>query len=156
MRILRLYSILKAQYANLGCAANRYTHFSSFLSPNLIKCFSLFANASVTLSLVSTKNVKIDSHSLQTLPENGMLTGVNTFELSDYQKRENVINNPHLLDWLFTERTEAFVKYWLKNTLGATWHWFRYEYAVQRGTIHCHGVAKLKVTQIFVPFLKKH
>ena len=73
-----------------------------------------------------------------------MLTGVNTFELSDYQKRENVINNPHLLDWLFTERTEAFVKYWLKNTLGATWHWFRYEYAVQRGTIHCHGVAKLK------------
>ena len=36
------------------------------------------------------------------------------------------------------------MKYWLKKTLGATWYWFRYEYAVQRGSIHCHGVAKLK------------
>ena len=25
-----------------------------------------------------------------------------------------------------------------------TWSWFRYEYAVQCGSIHCHGVAKLK------------
>lgn len=68
----------------------------------------------------------------------------NTAELSDSQRRENVVNNPHLLDWFFTERTEQFVKHWLKNTLGATWHWFRYEYAVQRGSIHCHGIAKLK------------
>ena len=68
----------------------------------------------------------------------------NANELSDAQRRENVINNPHLLDWFFTERTEQFVKHWLKNTLGATWHWFRYEYAVQRGSIHCHGVAKLE------------
>ena len=36
------------------------------------------------------------------------------------------------------------MKYWLKKTLGATWYWFKYEYAVQRGSIHCHGVAKLK------------
>lgn len=65
-------------------------------------------------------------------------------ELTDSQRRENVINNPHLLDWFFTERVEKFVKHWLKNTLGSTWHWFRYEFAVQRGSIHCHGVAKLK------------
>ena len=26
----------------------------------------------------------------------------------------------------------------------ATWYWFRYEYTIQRGSIHCHGVAKLK------------
>lgn len=65
----------------------------------------------------------------------------NTAELSDSQRRENVVNNPHLLDCFFTERTEQFVKHWLKNTLGATWHWFRYEYAVQRGSIHCHGIA---------------
>lgn len=68
----------------------------------------------------------------------------NKRELSDSERRENVINNPHLLDWLFTERTEKFVKYWLYESLGATWHWSRYEYAVQRGSIHCHGVAKLK------------
>ena len=65
-------------------------------------------------------------------------------ETSDSERRANVINNPHLLDWFFTERTEQFVNYWLKKTLGATWYWFRYEYAVQRGSIHCHGVAKLQ------------
>lgn len=36
-------------------------------------------------------------------------------KLSDTQRRENVINNHHLLDWLFTKHTEAFVKYWLKK-----------------------------------------
>ena len=65
-------------------------------------------------------------------------------ETSDSERRANVINNPHLLDWFFTERTEQFVNYWLKKTLGATWYWFRYEYAVQCGSIHCHGVAKLQ------------
>ena len=67
-----------------------------------------------------------------------------TNQLTDCQRRQNVISNPRLLDWLLTERTEKFVKYWLKESLGATWHWFRYEYAVQRGSIHCHGEAKLK------------
>ena len=56
--------------------------------------------------------------------------------------KDNVINSPHLLNWLFTERTERFVKYWLKNTLGATRHWFRYEYDCS-GSIHWNGVAKL-------------
>jgi hypothetical protein len=31
----------------------------------------------------------------------------------------------------------------LYDTLGAKWHWFRYEYQ-GRGSIHCHGTAKLK------------
>ena len=57
--------------------------------------------------------------------------------------RDNVIQNPHVLIWLFTKRTESFVKWWLYKTLKATWHWYRYEFAVQRGSIHCHGVAKL-------------
>ena len=55
----------------------------------------------------------------------------------------NVINNPHILDWLFTERTEQFVKWWLYKSLGAKWHWFRYELALQQGSIHCHGLAEL-------------
>lgn len=46
----------------------------------------------------------------------------NSNELTDSQRRDNVINYPHLIDWFFTERTEQFVKHWLKNTLGATWH----------------------------------
>ena len=57
--------------------------------------------------------------------------------------KSNVTHNQHIFDWFFTERTESFVKHWLYNTLGAKWHWFRYEFAVQRGSIHCHGLAKL-------------
>ena len=53
---------------------------------------------------------------------------------------QNVTNNPHVLDWLFTERTEKFFQ-WLYKTLGAKQHRFRYEFAVQQGSIHCHGLA---------------
>lgn len=44
----------------------------------------------------------------------------------------------------FTERTDRFVKFWLNKSLQASWYWYRYEYAVQRRSIHCHGVAKLQ------------
>ncbi|CAH3026630.1 unnamed protein product [Porites evermanni] len=45
---------------------------------------------------------------------------------------------------LVKKETDRFVKDWLKDSLQASWHWYRYEYGVQRGSIHCHGVAKLK------------
>lgn len=57
--------------------------------------------------------------------------------------RDNVVSYPHLLDWFFTQRVESFVKHWLYDILGATWHWYRYEFTVLRGAIHCHGLAKL-------------
>ena len=57
---------------------------------------------------------------------------------------QNVINNPHITDWFFTQRLEHFIKqYGLYNSLDAEWHWYRFEYQA-RGSIHCHGVAKLK------------
>ena len=28
--------------------------------------------------------------------------------------------------------------------LGAKWHWYRYQFSVLRGAIHCHGLAKLQ------------
>lgn len=56
--------------------------------------------------------------------------------------RKVVRENPHLVDWYFTERTAVFVKSWLYDYLGASWHWYRFEYA-SRGSIHCHGLAKL-------------
>ena len=59
------------------------------------------------------------------------------------QRRHNVINNPHITDWFFTQRLENFIKHWLYNSLDADWHWYRFEYQA-RGSIHCHGVAKLK------------
>ena len=46
--------------------------------------------------------------------------------------------------FFFTERTDWFVKFWLKKSLQASWYWCRYEYAVQGGSIHCHGDAKLQ------------
>ena len=65
--------------------------------------------------------------------------------LSDNETlRESIINNPHLLDWFFTVRVEKFVKHWLYKQMGAQWHWYRFEFAVMRGSIHCHGLAKLK------------
>ena len=57
-------------------------------------------------------------------------------------RRQNVINNPHIVDWYFSQRLESFIKHWLYDTLDAKWHWFRFEYQ-GRGSIHCHGTAKL-------------
>ena len=74
-------------------------------------------------------------------PEFHALFGEVDHNISNY--RENVVKNPHILDWFFTERTEAFVKHWLYNILDAKWHWYRYEFSVLRGGIHCHGLAKL-------------
>lgn len=57
-------------------------------------------------------------------------------------RRNNVINNSHIVDWFFTERLKKFIKHWLYDSLDAKWHWYRFEYQ-SRGSIHCHGVAKL-------------
>ena len=64
-------------------------------------------------------------------------------DLTPQDRRKHVIDNPHLADWFFAKRLESFVKHWLYNCLGAEWHWYRYEFQA-RGSIHCHGVAKLK------------
>ena len=34
-------------------------------------------------------------------------------------RRENVINNPHITDWFFTQRLESFIKHWLYHSLDA-------------------------------------
>ena len=67
----------------------------------------------------------------------------NPLLLTPQERRQNVIDNPHLTDWLFVQRLESFIKHWLYKTLDAEWHWYRYEYQA-RGSIHCHGIAKLK------------
>lgn len=59
------------------------------------------------------------------------------------ERRQNVINNPHIVDWFFNQRLESFINHWLYKTLGASWHWYRYEFQA-RGSIHFHGTAKLK------------
>ena len=39
-------------------------------------------------------------------------------------------------------KTRRRTNYWLYDTLEAKWHWYRFEYQ-HRGSIHCHGTAKL-------------
>ena len=58
-------------------------------------------------------------------------------------KRQNVINNLHIIDCFFTQRLESFINNWLHNSLNVEWHWYRFEYQA-RGSIHCRGVVKLK------------
>ena len=70
------------------------------------------------------------------------LFSINEDDSNDF--RQNIIDNPHIVDWLFTDRVKSFVKYWLYENLNAEWHWYRFEFAVKRGSIHCHGLAKLK------------
>ena len=76
-------------------------------------------------------------------PELHSLFKTQTDQLTNEEGRRNVINNPHIVDWIFTKRLESFVKHWLYDTLKAEWHWYRYEYQA-RGSIHCHGTAKLR------------
>ena len=59
------------------------------------------------------------------------------------QRAQAVIDNPHLTDWFFVQRLEAFVTHWLNGVLDAEWYWYRFEYQA-RGSIHAHGCAKLK------------
>ncbi|CAB3998541.1 Hypothetical predicted protein [Paramuricea clavata] len=58
------------------------------------------------------------------------------------ERAQAVIDNPHLTDWFFMQQLE-FVRHWLNGVLDAEWHWYRFEYQA-RGSIHCHGCAKLK------------
>ena len=57
------------------------------------------------------------------------LFGLENKTASDAEVRKAIIDNPHVVDWYFTERTEKFAKHWLYDFLKAEWHWFRYEYA---------------------------
>ena len=76
-------------------------------------------------------------------PELHSLFSSSVDNVSKEDKRKNVIHNAHLVDRFFTKCLESFLKYWLYDTLDAEWHWYRYEFEA-RGSIHCHGAAKLK------------
>ena len=76
-------------------------------------------------------------------PQLHSLFSKNSHNPTVQERRNNVINNPRLVDCFFTKRIESFWKHWLYDTLSAEWHWYRYEFQT-RGSIHCHGMAKLK------------
>lgn len=59
------------------------------------------------------------------------------------QRAKNLRENPHLSDWYFTERVDAFVKAFLEDLFEVEWYWFRCEWQ-SRGSCHIHGCARLK------------
>lgn len=64
--------------------------------------------------------------------------------MNNNDRREVIIDNPHIVDWMFTKRMGSFLKHSLYDTLKTEWHWYRYEYQAT-GSIHYHGItAKLK------------
>lgn len=76
---------------------------------------------------------------------NEEVANYNIEKLSALQHPIACVNARHsvITDWFFTQRLENFIKHWLYSSLDAEWHWYRFEYQA-RGSIHCHGVAKLK------------
>lgn len=57
------------------------------------------------------------------------------------EKCQNVLNNPHLVDWYFSYRLNTFLKYFFDDMLECEWRWHRYEWQ-SRSSIHAHGVAR--------------
>ena len=53
-------------------------------------------------------------------PELHDLFQMPTHNKSSKERRMNVINNPHIVDWFFTQKLESFVKHWLYETRDAT------------------------------------
>lgn len=76
-------------------------------------------------------------------PQLHSLFSSKSHDCTNQERRQNVIDNPHIVDWFFNQRLQSFIKHWLYITLDAEWHWYRYEFQA-RGSIHCHGTAKLK------------
>lgn len=74
--------------------------------------------------------------------------------LSQAEKRQAVIDCPHMTDWYFTNRLQDFVDHWLYASLDAQWHWYRIEYQA-RGSTHAHGCAKLKNDPGICNFMQK-
>ena len=84
----------------------------------------------------SADNYCPELHSLMPHPDRART------ELTHGMRMQAVISNPHLTDWYFTSRLSDWVQHWLYDALGASWHWYRYEYQA-RGSTHAHGCAKL-------------
>ena len=56
---------------------------------------------------------------------------------------QNVLENPHLVDWYFGHRLNEFLKIVFDGILECEWRWHRFEWQ-SRSSIHAHGAAKFK------------
>ena len=65
-------------------------------------------------------------------------------DLSDEERDQFTAKNPHLVDLWFQILSNEFIEKWLKETMGAQWYWYRFEFTQSAGQIHVHGISKLK------------
>ena len=63
--------------------------------------------------------------------------------LEPKKRYQNILKNPHLADWYFSERLAIFFKHFFRETLDLEWFWYRFEWQ-SRTAIHVHGIIKLK------------
>ena len=56
---------------------------------------------------------------------------------------QNVLDNPHLVDWYFSYRLNEFLKVVFDGILECEWRWHRFEWQ-SRSSMHAHGAAKFK------------
>ena len=56
---------------------------------------------------------------------------------------QNVLDNPHIVDWYFSYRLNEFLKVVFDGILECEWRWHRFEWQ-SRSSIHAHGAAKFK------------
>jgi len=59
------------------------------------------------------------------------------------QRYQNVLNNPHSVDWYYSFRLSVFIKVFFEDILVSQWIYYRYE-RQSRDAIHLHGVFRLK------------
>jgi len=59
------------------------------------------------------------------------------------QRYQNVLNNPHLVDWYYSFRLSVFIKVFFEDILESQWIYYRYERQC-RDAIHSHSVCRLK------------
>ena len=69
-------------------------------------------------------------------------------------KYQDVLNNPHLVDWYFSFRLNKFLEIVFDGILECEWRWHRYEWQ-SRTSIHAHGAARFKNDPGLIELTKK-
>ena len=63
--------------------------------------------------------------------------------IKDQSKYQDVIANPHLVDWYFSHRLNNFLECVFDKILDCEWRWHRFEWQ-SRTAIHAHGAARFR------------
>ena len=74
--------------------------------------------------------------------------------VKDNYKYQDVVANPHLVDWYFSHRLESFLETFFDKIIGCDWRWHRFEWQA-RTSIHAHGAARFSNDPGLIDLTKK-